>query len=81
MPATPEWGTDGGRCQFSQFPPTSLGAATDEPWLALRAACAAMGIGNGLPTVPFSPVTDERCQAIAAILERHGLLGTPNRST
>ena len=66
---------NGGRCQFSQFPPTSLGAATDEPWLALRAACGAVGIGNGLPTVPFSPVTDEQCQTIVTILHRHTLLG------
>ena len=51
-------------------------------WLpALKAACAAIGIGNSLPAVPFSPVTEEQRQAIAAILERHGLLGTPNRST
>jgi 4-hydroxy-tetrahydrodipicolinate synthase len=51
-------------------------------WLpALKAACAAIGIGSGLPTVPFSPVTEEQRQAIAAILERHGLFGAPNRST
>jgi len=51
-------------------------------WLpALKAACAVIGIGNGLPTVPFSPITEEQRQAIAAILERHGLLGAPNRST
>jgi len=66
---------NGGRCQFSQFPPTSLGAATAQPWLALKAGCAAIGIGNGLRPVPFSPVTHEQCQTIAPILCRHILLG------
>jgi 4-hydroxy-tetrahydrodipicolinate synthase len=51
-------------------------------WLpALKAACAALGIGNGLPAAPFSPVTEAERQAIEVILKRYGLLGTRNRST
>jgi 4-hydroxy-tetrahydrodipicolinate synthase len=43
-------------------------------WLpALKAACAMIGIGSGVPSLPLVPSSEaERC-AIAAILERHGL--------
>lgn len=44
-------------------------------WLpALKAACAALGIGTGRPAAPLVPVDDDRRAAIAAVLTRHGLL-------
>lgn len=44
-------------------------------WLpALKAACAAIGIGNGLPSLPLAPVSEEERRAIEIILERHKLL-------
>lgn len=42
---------------------------------ALKAACAAIGIGSGLPSPPLAPVTDEERRAIEVILARHKLLG------
>ncbi len=43
-------------------------------WLpALKAACAALGIGNGLPSPPLIPVTSEERRAIEEVLVRHGL--------
>lgn len=45
-------------------------------WLpALKAACAALGIGNGLPAPPLVGADDAQRRAIGAILRRHGLLG------
>ena len=45
-------------------------------WLpALKAACAAVGIGNGLPSLPLAPATEEQRQAIKVILKRHQLVG------
>jgi dihydrodipicolinate synthase/N-acetylneuraminate lyase len=42
-------------------------------WLpALKAACAMLGLGNGIPSPPLLPATPEQRQAIAAILARHG---------
>jgi len=42
-------------------------------WLpALKAACALLGLGNGIPSPPLLPATAEQRQAIAAILARHG---------
>jgi len=42
-------------------------------WLpALKAACAMLGLGNGLPSPPLLPNAPEQRQAIAAILRRHG---------
>jgi dihydrodipicolinate synthase/N-acetylneuraminate lyase len=35
---------------------------------ALKAACAAVGIGNGLPSLPLAPATEEQRQAIKVIL-------------
>lgn len=45
-------------------------------WLpALKAACAALGIGDGRPSPPLLPATDEERRDIAAILARHRLGG------
>jgi 4-hydroxy-tetrahydrodipicolinate synthase len=42
-------------------------------WLpALKAACAILGLGSGIPSHPLVPATDAERQAIAAILARHG---------
>lgn len=42
-------------------------------WLpALKAACAMLGLGNGLPSPPLLPPAPEQRQAIAGILRRHG---------
>ncbi len=44
-------------------------------WLpALKAACALVGLGNGIPSPPLRPATEEHRQAIASILRRHQLL-------
>jgi len=44
-------------------------------WLpALKAACAALGIGNGLPSPPLTSVTSEERRAIEEVLVRHGLI-------
>lgn len=41
---------------------------------ALKAACALLGLGNGRPSPPLAPASEEDRQAIAAILRRHQLL-------
>jgi hypothetical protein len=52
--------------------PTSA-SSTPTHWLpALKAACALCGLGNGIPSPPLAPATEEQRQAIAAILTRHG---------
>ncbi len=44
-------------------------------WLpALKAACAALGLGNGLPSPPLLPATPDQRRAIGAILARHRLV-------
>jgi 4-hydroxy-tetrahydrodipicolinate synthase len=44
-------------------------------WLpALKAACALAGLGNGIPSPPLTPATEEQRQAISAILRRHHVL-------
>ncbi|MFI5339778.1 MAG: hypothetical protein ACHQ7N_08065 [Candidatus Methylomirabilales bacterium] len=52
---------------------------------ALKAACAAIGIGNGLPSPPLAPATEEERRAIGVILARHNLLSlevaSPGRDT
>lgn len=46
-------------------------------WLpALKAACAMLGLGNGVPSPPLLPATQEQRKAIAAILARHGFRPT-----
>jgi 4-hydroxy-tetrahydrodipicolinate synthase len=46
-------------------------------WLpALKAACALLGLGDGVPSPPLLPATADQRQAIAAILARHRLLPT-----
>ena len=43
-------------------------------WLpALKAACAMLGFGNGVPSLPLLPASEEQRRAIKAILSRHGL--------
>jgi len=47
-------------------------------WLpALKAACAMLGLGNGMPSPPLLPATAEQRRVIAAILTRHGFQPTP----
>ena len=42
-------------------------------WLpALKAACAMIGIGSGVPGRPLEPSTEAERRAIAAVLARHG---------
>jgi 4-hydroxy-tetrahydrodipicolinate synthase len=44
-------------------------------WLtALKAACALVGLGNGIPSAPLRVATRQERRAIAVILERHGPL-------
>ncbi len=44
-------------------------------WLpALKAACALVGLGNGRPSLPLTPASEENRRAIAAILRRHRVL-------
>ncbi len=44
-------------------------------WLpALKAACALVGLGNGIPSPPLAPATEEHRHAISAILRRHRAL-------
>lgn len=45
-------------------------------WLpALKAACAAIGIGTGVPAAPLAPADSEQRRSIKAILGRHRLFG------
>ncbi len=45
-------------------------------WLpALKAACAAIGIGNGMPAAPLAPADSEQRRSIKAILGEHRLFG------
>ncbi len=53
-------------------------------WLpALKAACAMLGLGNGIPSRPLVPASDAERQAIRQILARHGfpLVGPSGRPT
>lgn len=48
-------------------------------WLpALKAACALLGIGTGVPAAPLVRVSGTERRAIAAILRRRGLLAGPD---
>lgn len=43
-------------------------------WLpALKAACAMVGIGSGVPALPLVPATEAERRAIAAVLARQGI--------
>jgi 4-hydroxy-tetrahydrodipicolinate synthase len=43
-------------------------------WLpALKAACAIVGIGTGMPALPLAPSTEAERRAVAAVLARHGV--------
>ncbi len=43
-------------------------------WLpALKAACAMIGIGSGIPALPLVPSTEAERRAIAAVLARYGI--------
>jgi len=45
-------------------------------WLsALKAACAAIGIGTGVPAAPLAPADSDQRRSIKAILGRHRLFG------
>jgi dihydrodipicolinate synthase/N-acetylneuraminate lyase len=70
---TPDRG-GGAACARLQAAITDLGVLhTHGHWLpALKAACAFCGLGNGIPSPPLAPATEEQRQAIAAILTRHG---------
>jgi len=50
-------------------------------WLpALKAACAMLGLGNGIPSRPLVTATEAERRAIAAILARHGFPASPKIS-
>jgi 4-hydroxy-tetrahydrodipicolinate synthase len=40
---------------------------------ALKAACAMLGIGSGVPSLPLLPATEAERRAVASVLGRHGL--------
>jgi len=47
---------------------------------ALKAACAMLGIGHGVPSLPLLPATDAERRGVAAVLARHRLgHATPGR--
>jgi len=49
-------------------------------WLpALKAACAMLGLGNGIPSPPLLPATEAERRAIESILARHQLIRTDVR--
>ncbi|MBI3085843.1 MAG: dihydrodipicolinate synthase family protein, partial [candidate division NC10 bacterium] len=67
---------DAGTCARLQVEVEDLGSLhTHGHWLpALKAACAAVGIGNGVPAAPLLPATEDQRRAITAILARHRLV-------
>jgi 4-hydroxy-tetrahydrodipicolinate synthase len=70
---------DVGACAKLQEEITDLCSLhTHGHWLpALKAACALLGLGDGVPSPPLLPATAAQRQAIAAILARHSLLPAP----
>ena len=68
---------DAATCAILQAQITDLCTLhTHGHWLpALKAACAIIGIGNGQPSRPLAPASDEDRRAIESILARHNLLG------
>jgi 4-hydroxy-tetrahydrodipicolinate synthase len=69
---------DAAACARLQAAVTDLGALHRQGhWLpALKAACALLGIGTGMPAAPLEPASDPERRAIAAVLARHGLGAT-----
>jgi 4-hydroxy-tetrahydrodipicolinate synthase len=67
---------DVARCGRLQDAVDDLAALHEQGhWLpALKAAVALVGIGSGQPAPPLRPADEAHRQAIAAALERHGLL-------
>jgi 4-hydroxy-tetrahydrodipicolinate synthase len=67
---------DAAGCARSQEAIEDLGAIYAQGhWLpSLKAACALLGIGNGVPALPLEPAADGVRGAIAAVLRRHSLL-------
>jgi 4-hydroxy-tetrahydrodipicolinate synthase len=66
---------DAAACARLQAAVTDLGALHHQGhWLpALKAACALLGIGTGMPAAPLEPASEAERGAIAAVLARHGL--------
>lgn len=69
---------DAARCAAHQIQILELSTLLGHGhWLpALKAACAALGLGNGRPAPPLAPATAAQRQAIAAVLVRLDLLAT-----
>ena len=69
-------GGDAARCATLQAQISDLCSLHSHGhWLpALKAACAAVGLGNGLPSLPLASVSDEERRSIEIILARHKLL-------
>ncbi len=67
---------DAAACARLQAEVTDLCALhTHGHWLpALKAACAMLGLGNGLPAPPLLPAAEADRRKIAAILARHRLI-------
>ena len=74
---------DAGMCARLQVEVEDLGSLhAYGHWLpALKAACAAVGIGNGVLAAPLLPATLDQRRAITAILARHGLVGSKPRTS
>ena len=70
---------DGGRCQFSQFPTTSVGLAIARPWLALKAACAAIVTGDVATFVTLRGVGSALRETLGPVVARCIELGRSAR--
>lgn len=68
---------DAATCARLQAEIADLGALhAHGHWLpALKAACAALGIGTGVPAAPLAAPDEVQRRAIVEILGRHGLVG------
>lgn len=68
---------DVAECVRLQAELTSLGVIYEQGhWLrGLKAACSALGIGDGVPAPPLAPATPAQRRAVQDALRRHGLLG------
>ena len=69
---------DAARCTRLQAVITDLWALHAQGhWLSgLKAACAMLGLGDGVPSAPLLPATDDQRRAIRAILVRNAILPT-----